>query len=547
VYVRVAREWPFPAVRVRACTTRPGAHARAGGEDGAVPDRRAFLVSAARAAGAVAAASALGAGVTGCSGSWPGAGRGPTTGPKRKLPDEPLLDLPAAAAPIDHVVVVMLENRSFDHWLGWLANDQAWLEAGRTRHGAGFTVAGQQQQTFTGPTGPVGTRHLPEMVGEANPYRGCGHDDPGHSWIEGRAQRDRGFLAPGSGNDEFALGYYEAADLPFTSALATRFTVCDHSHASVLGPTFPNRMYLHSAQCGRVMDNRLPPPTGYDWETIWDRLAAANVPAGYYSTDLPVTFLWGLRLARFSHPVADFFADCAAGRLPAVSFVDPGFLGGSRTDNHPHGDIRAGERFARDVFAAFAASPHWQRGLFVLTYDEWGGFFDHVRPPTFVDEGASTDDLANFGQGGFRVPTVVASPYARRGFVDHTVVDHTSILRFLEWRFLGAPPLGSGAGGSAGANWAMTERDRNAPNLGVSLVQRPDPEVGFDLHVPVADPSAACPGVPEGLAWRDRNSPPAVEPVADHPFADLVTSGYLERLGVEVTPSPMAAQWVGAV
>ena len=127
--------------------------------------------------------------------------------------------------------------------------------------------------------------------------------------------------------------------------------------------------------------------------------------------------------------------------------------------------------------------------LFVLTYDEWGGFFDHVAPPVVPDDRASKIDDANFGQTGFRVPTMLASPYARRGFVDHRQYDHTSILRFVEWRFLGAPPEGPSASND---RWYLTTRDRHAHNIGSALVTHADPDLDFDLDAPLPEPSGAC-------------------------------------------------------
>ena len=114
-----------------------------------------------------------------------------------------------------------------------------------------------------------------------------------------------------------------------------------------------------------------------------------------------------------------------------------------------------------DVFESFVKSPHWHNGVFILTYDEWGGFFDHVAPPHFADDRGSTNDAFDFSQAGFRVPTIIASPRGLPSAVDHRQYDHTSILRFLEWRFLGAPPRG--AGGSTA--WSLTTRDRNARNM----------------------------------------------------------------------------------
>lgn len=461
-----------------------------------------------------------------------------------------VLNLPAAQCPIDHVVVLMMENRSFDHWLGWMGEDEAWLEAGRGRYGAGFTVDAAPHQTYLGPDGTaVSTAPMAELLASGNPWRGCDHPDPGHSWRAGRVQRDAGFLATGSGNDAFALGYYRGQDLPFTSALARRFTVCDAYFSSILGPTYPNREYLHAGQSGGIKTNYLPTAEGgFSWPTIWDRLAAAGVSAGYYYVDLPVTALFGQRHLPISHKIDDYFADCAAGTLPQVTFLDPGFLGGSRTDNHPHADIRAGEAFMRDVFAAFARSPHWGNGLFVLTYDEWGGFFDHVAPPVVVDDRLNLDDdQENFGQTGFRVPTVLASPYSRVGSVDHERYDHASVLRFLEWRFLGAPAIGVAQTGSQ--PWWLTARDRWAMNLGASLVVDAVPGVGFDLDVPVAPPSPECGtagAVAGGLAGADGAATTrAGTPIGyqKHSFEDAYDQGYFARLGYDTEPSAMAAQW----
>ncbi len=508
--------------------------------------RRRFLGGLGATGGALLGGSAL---LGACSSSSPSGGGAATTTALRSATTTPtaLLDVPASSSPVSHIVVLMQENRSFDHWLGWLADDEDHLEAGRRRYGSHFTIAGDQRQRFPGAHGEVATAHLPGAADETNPYRGCGHPDPGHSWSDGRAQRDHGFLAEASGNDDFALGYYQGADLPFTAQLAKRFSVCDHSHASLLSSTFPNRMYLHSAQSGGQKDNALPTDGGFAWDTIWDRLAAAQVDAAYYYSDLPVTFLWGDRLHGITRRVEEYFDACDKGTLPNVTFIDPGFLGATRTDNHPFGDIHAGERFARDVFAAFARSPHWKHGVFVHTYDEWGGFFDHVKPPLLPDARASRNDAENFGQAGFRVPTVVASPFARRGSVDHTLYDHTSILRMIEWRFLGAPPTGTGGG----KGWSLTTRDRHAHDIASMLTEKADLDLGFDLDVRIPSPTPACAGESGGLAAfspPDDATPSQVVPAsttAERTFMEqLHDTGYFERIGVDVQPCSMADRWV---
>jgi phospholipase C len=442
------------------------------------------------------------------------------------IPGGSMLDLPASSAPVDTIVVCMMENRSFDHYLGWLGTDEAYLEAGRSRYGGNFRVIADNQRRYADANGAeVPTFRLATDPAFSNPYRGCDFVDPGHSWTKARVQRRQGFLAQGSGNDRYALGYFDAADLPFYSDLARRFTVLDRYHCSVLGPTFPNREYLHSAQSGGVKDNSFPPsigyPDGFTWPTIWDRLLAAGVSCRYYYSDLPVTLLWGGRLNGIAQPIANYFTDAAAGQLPNVVFIDPKFLGDLRTDEHPHGDVRDGARFVFNALDALVQSSHWGRSMFVLTYDEWGGFFDHVRPPRLRDDRRSADEQEDFSRAGFRVPTRLVSPWARPGYVDHTLYDHTSILRFIEWRFLGAPARGPGRPGD---HWFLTRRDRYANNIGASLLPaNPSPDV--DL-VPVPGPDPASPACGAELA---RASVPM------HDLGQMLHNGYAERVGFRYT------------
>jgi phospholipase C len=457
-----------------------------------------------------------------------------------RIPGGSMLDLSAAQAPLDTIVVLMMENRSFDHYLGWLGSDEQYLETGRSLYGRRFGVRAQSRRFYKTPEGArIDTFPLTIHPDFANPYRGCGFGDPGHGWNAGRAERDGGFLAAGSGNDRFALGYYVADDLPFYSAIARRFTVFDRYHASLLGPTFPNREYLHSGESGGLKNNAFPQqvgyPEGFTWPTIWDRLLSAGVPARYYYSDLPVTALWGPRLASIASPIANYFEDAAAGRLANVVFLDPGFIGESQTDEHPLGDVRQGQRFVWQCVKAFVESSHWARGVMLLTYDEWGGFFDHVRPPHFPDDRASRVDEDDFGQAGFRVPTRMLSPYARRNFVDHGRYDHTSILRFIEWRFLGAPAHGAGR---TTDGWFLTKRDRHARNIGISL--RPgDPEPEFDVGDVSGPPlfSPAC--AAEGAVAADTRARTlaAARPMND--FERGLGDGYWEQLGVRRLPTPL--------
>ncbi|MCU1377995.1 MAG: phosphoesterase [Acidimicrobiales bacterium] len=483
--------------------------------------RRAFVGGAAGLV-AASAAGALGLGELLDS---PGATTSLTTrvaNPPGAVPQDTILSRPASESPVDTVLVVMMENRSFDHYLGWLADDATYLNAGRRRYGSRFSVDGRVHQIYADGRGAeLSTRPASSYGTERVETRGCDFREPGHSWSEARIQRDQGFVAPRSGNDQFALTYYTAGDLPVYAAMARRFTVFDQWHSSLLGPTFPNRQYLLSAQSeGRKRNPSLAGnvqrfgPGIYSAETILERLAQAGVSASYYYTRIPLVALWGTdRMGPFIQSLDRYFEDAAAGRLPSVAFIEPNFGGSDayRTDDHPRGDIGLGQRWVREIFRAFTESPQWKSGAFILTYDEGGGFFDHVLPPLFADQRASSNDLDNFGQGGFRVPALLASPFAAPGWVDHRRYDHTSILRFLEWRFLGAPPEGAGGG-----NWSLTQRDRNALNMGAALcTSTPDEVLGYDVNASIPRPVRNC--TPIQLAVNPPR--PDADPFA-HPDVD---------------------------
>src|SRR5215831_3077103 len=209
-------------------------------------------------------------------------------------------DLPApAASGIDHVIVVMMENRSFDHFLGWLP-------------GADGRQAGLAYADANGNLVP--THAL------APDFTGCGFGDPDHSYDGGRVEWDNG-LCDGwlRVNDAYSLGYYTRRDLAFLGQAAQDWTACDRYFAAIMGPTFPNRMYQHAGVTDRLSNtfdmSTLP--------TIWNRLAQAGLDGRYYFNNLPFLALWGAKYLPIVRPFAAFLADCAAGTLPQVAFVDP--------------------------------------------------------------------------------------------------------------------------------------------------------------------------------------------------------------------------------
>src|SRR6202012_5837632 len=328
--------------------------------------------------------------------------------------------------PIDTFVVMMMENRSFDHYLGWLP-------------GADGRQAGLQ---FTNPQGQRLSTHRLTFT------QSCGFEDPDHSWDGGRTELDGGrmdgFLCAQS--DVFSIGYYEEPDVPFTPHAAKAFTTFDRFFCSLLGPTYPNREYMHAAQSYGMMDNSLPVNAsglGFPDTTIFNALSKAGVSNRYFYTDLPLSALWGAPGLARSGQVQEYYERAAAGTLPALSFVDPAFQGesqGTSGDEHPLADIRVGQAFVADVVHAFMSSPQFKRGALFMIYDEWGGFFDHVVPPRVPDLRSSRDLAQDFGQMGFRIPAVVVSPYARRGHVDHSVYGFESILKMIRYPYGLAPP-----------------------------------------------------------------------------------------------------------
>jgi phospholipase C len=329
-------------------------------------------------------------------------------------------------SPIEHVVLVMSENRSFDHMLGWLPNADG-KQAGLSY----LDSNGASHQTHN----------------LAPDWTGCGHPDPNHSYDGGRAEYDGGkmdgFLQSSTGNDSYSIGYYAEKSLHVLAALHRNFTTCDRYFPSILGPTFPNRIFANSGQTDRLDDSftisKLP--------TIWDNLKTAGISHKYYYGNIPFLALWGLKYLGICEKFSVFLSDCANDTLPAVSYLDPSLtlLLNTANDDHPFSDIRNGEAFLSQVYQAIATSPAWNSTVVIFTRDEWGGFFDHVAPPRALAPNNTDTDLVN-GKAllGMRVPTAIVSPWtvgnAANPTVNSTIFDHTSVLKLIESVF-GLPPL----------------------------------------------------------------------------------------------------------
>jgi phospholipase C len=317
---------------------------------------------------------------------------------------------------ISTVVVLMMENRSYDHYLG----SRSLLEG---LPGDGL-VAGMSNPDADG---------VPQLI-----YResiDCVADPP-HGWTAARRQFDDGrndgfvqaYLRSHPGEAPHVMGYFGREELPAIHGLADAYTSCESlvlvgARPHLAQPPVPP---LRAVRGGH--DQRSAADGKYTCPTLMDRLDAAGIDWVYYFGDAP--FLAALERAPIERMLvfSRFFNDAMNGKLPPVVLIDPSF---TRNDDHPPHHPLLGQQLIASVHAALAASPHWDELLFVVTYDEHGGFFDHVPPPKAPDARAAE----GFDQLGFRVPALVAGPYARRGHVSSVVHDHTSVLRHIEGLF----------------------------------------------------------------------------------------------------------------
>jgi phospholipase C len=323
-----------------------------------------------------------------------------------------------ALTPIQHIVICAEENRSFDHYYGFAS----WV-------GSYGVPAGYTQPNGSG--GTVAPYHFTSLS----------TSDVPHSWSAMHSEYDGGrmdgFYTTGGSN---TLGYYTAQDLPYYYSLIQTSTLCVNYFCSVLGPTYPNRLYLMAGTAGGLTDNNLNRPGVLKYPMILDLLDAHGVTWKIYNVNYEsIQSGWSDNVAQFfanwqSDPRVlaskqDYLDDLAAGTLPQVSWIIPDDRLG--WDEHPPADISVGMNLQRELISALQQSSAWASSAYLLTYDESGGFFDHVAPP----------QLDAYGLGP-RVPTWVISPYARPGHLEPTVYEHSSTLKFIEANF-GLPTLAS--------------------------------------------------------------------------------------------------------
>jgi phospholipase C len=430
--------------------------------------RRAFMAGGAAAIGAAAATRA-------------GLGHGRITDDQARLLDKVTAAATSSASlgDIKHIVILTQENRSFDHYFGTLSGVRGFSDPDVLKNAKGGTVFDQYGYepgvgvTASGYTQPFNLANKPPTE------NGYDTNDIDHSWGGQHASWNHGAMdsfitshlnTDGDANGPVTMGYYTRAELSFYHALADAFTICDGYHCSVLGPTDPNRLYSLSASIdpaggrgGPVLttaSDRVAMTGKLNWKTMPEALLEAGVSWKVYNDP---TGLLGLSVLPYFKNFADplsitgieliakgltptypgnFAADVASGSLPAVSWIIPPLY----ECEHPAAPPEWGEYLVQQVLNTLAANPAvWAQTVFIVNYDENGGFFDHV-PPAVPAPGtageyltgtlpSSADGIAGPIGLGFRTPALVISPFSAGGYKYSGTLDHTSTLRLIETRF----------------------------------------------------------------------------------------------------------------
>jgi phospholipase C len=414
---------------------------------------------------------------------------------------------------IQHFVLVMMENRSFDHYLGALNFEGRDDIEGL---GKGPLPVNRRAEAAADETGP-GVAPWP-MDDVSLEFR-----DPPHEWREVREQwnggRMDGFVATYQRFHETAwdeahattsgatalqgqrpvkpdfgqmaravMGYYTRRTLPVLYGLADEFAVCDHWFSSFLGSTHPNRVFAQTGFCGDVLTTTVknafrhkPQPIWAGWEKRKGRKGGITWKTYFHPRDLSMFALWPGFAGRHdgnAGSLADFAAACRAGELPDVAIVEPPY---SVADDHPAHDPRRGQQFLGFVVNALLKSRSWASSALILYYDEHGGFFDHVPPPAAPEAGPPPRD-----QLGLRIPAVVVSPFTPRRVAVKDVLEHVSVLKTIAERWDLALPAEAGprlplARSLWDCCFDLGSRPRPAPNL---TLQPPRAEWRADVSGP---------------------------------------------------------------
>ena len=395
-------------------------------------------------------------------------------------------------AQVDHVVVLMLENRSFDSMLGWLRPGDPnfrGLTGNESNPQAGpglppvkvWNRAGTDPAAMSIPNPDPGELFGQDMNAQ---LFGAGKPATGTPTMDGFVINYTGQPGVSAAGANAVMHYFTPDQVPVISQLATAFGVSDCWHASAPCQTWPNRFFVHTATAGGYVNNS-PVHFPYKMKSVYELLDEKSLDWRIYFHDLPqsatLANIWESGPTNFRRFEAEFASDAMAGKLPAYSFIEPRYFSSSLlqlipNDEHPPHNVQYGEQLIATIYNAVRNGPKWHQTLFVITYDEHGGCYDHVPPPAAASPGGPTPDGFAFDRYGVRVPAVVVSPYIPPGTVVRPPAastypfDHTSIIATLREAFgLGGP---------------LTGRDAVAPSL-LSALSLEDPtNDGPDKIVP---------------------------------------------------------------
>ncbi|HEX6504289.1 MAG TPA: alkaline phosphatase family protein [Terriglobales bacterium] len=395
-----------------------------------------------------------------------GCGGQPVT-PVQDTPSAPPSPPPASdpatlKSSINHIVIMVQENRSFDSYFGNLS--AYWKANGLPNQALEGLSAGASNPMENG-TGTISSFHLRTVCTENTPpgwndsHLDFNLMDP----TSDTATMD-GFVVsteifsknPGPGQPPIfdlpgyrTMGYYDGSDLNYYYFMASNFATSDQWFSPVMDRTQVNRLYLLA---GTSAGHANPPTAPLANNTIFGLLQTAGISWKVYETDPGTAFLGNFQPFADQHlaqiqPLSQYYSDLSGGTLPAVAMIEPGYV--SQLDEHPETNIQMGEAHVEEVISALMQSAYWKDTVFILTFDEAGGFYDHVPPqPAVSPDGILPMDLnpgdvctvaqgpdCDFNHTGFRVPLIVISPFTKKNYVSHTVADSTAMLKLIETRF----------------------------------------------------------------------------------------------------------------
>lgn len=452
---------------------------------------------------------------------------------------------------IKHVVVLMLENRSFDSLLGMLyAPDDRFDGLTGTERNTWHKPGGAEQPevVWTSPDMTPAAACVPdpdpgELFGDIRmQIHGLGADgQPGASAATMGGFVDNYMRQPPADpkldpapDPAAVMHYFTPKQVPVISRLARAFGVSDRWHASAPCQTWPNRFFAHAATANGYVNNA-PTHFPYVMDTVFNRLQGVKRTWRVYFHDIPqsasLSMLWADIPTHFRFFQQDFARDAAAGALPAYSFIEPRYftntgLGLVPNDMHPPHNVSHGEALVAAVYNAVRGGPAWKNTLLVVTFDEHGGCYDHVAPPTATPPGGPTPDGFDFGSFGVRVPAVIVSPYVPAGSIIRppgpVPFDHTSIIATLRKLFGFAP---------------LTARDAAAPDLLGALTGDGGNDGPASIQASEATPS------PAQLARSAGRPPNGMQHALNATAMLLPTEGadiaaHIQRLAAVTDPAP---------